>query len=210
MCDDVASDAPEPDITCGLADASCPPGEFRYWTYRSPVGLEPPLWELTGAGCYAEAEAAVATFPGFTLADFRRLPLPAADASVQPDTGYALLNVPTNVYATAEPVELDVDVVGFPVRVRATPARYSWSFGDGATLGPTSDPGAAYPDLRLTHTYTAAGAYEVVLTTHYTGQYAVAGGPWLPVDGEAQVSSAPVAVQALAGRNALVAGTELD
>jgi hypothetical protein len=140
-----------------------------------------------------------------TLEDFQRLPLPAGTVNVQPDNGYTLINVPTNAYVDAGPVVLGTELLGFAVQVRATPASYTWSFGDGVTLGPTSDAGAAYPDLRTTHTYDASGEYAITLTTSYTGEYSVAGGPWLPVPGEAQVTSAPVPVQALSGRNQLVA-----
>jgi hypothetical protein len=190
---------------CADGGAVCPPGQLRHWVYRSPTGVEPPSWRQMGTLCMSLAEAGMVEFPGFTIADLRRLPLPAADPVLQPGNGFALLNVPANVYAQAEPVELATEVVGFPARVRATPARFRWAFGDGATLGPTDDPGAPYPQLRLTHTYTEPGSYAVTLTTLYTGQYSVAGGPWLPIDGEAEVASPPLPVQALAGRNALVA-----
>lgn len=71
----------------------------------------------------------------------------------------------------------------------------------------TTDPGAPYPDLRTTHTYTTPGAHTITLTTAYTGQYSVTGGPWLPIDGQAQVPSPPVPLTALTGRNHLVADT---
>ena len=51
------------------------------------------------------------------------------------------------------------------------------------------------------------GVYNVILTTYYTGEYSVAGGPFLPIAGEAQVASPMVQVQALAGRNHLVASS---
>ena len=116
-----------------------------------------------------------------------------------------LVGVPTNVYASAEPVTLDTELLGFPVQVRATPSRYSWDFGDGNAHGPTEDAGAPYPDLRITHEYASSGVHGVRLTTYYSGEYSVAGGPWLPVPGEAGVTSGAVDVEALAGRNRLVA-----
>ena len=145
-------------------------------------------------------------FPGFTLADFQRLPLPAGTPNIEPDNGYTLVNVPTNVYAKAEPVTLATQLVGFPVQVRATPSRFAWTFGDGESLGPTEEAGAPYPALTVTHEYRKSGQFPITLTTYYTGEYSVAGGPWLPIAGEAQVASAPVAVEALRGTNHLVAG----
>jgi hypothetical protein len=145
------------------------------------------------------------TFPGFTLADFQRLPLPAGQPRIEPGNGYTLVNIATNVYAEAQPVTLGTQLLGFPVQVRATPTRYSWDFGDGATLGPTTEPGAPYPALTVTHEYTEAGRFPITLTTYYRGEYSVAGGPWLPINGEAEVSSAAIPVEALTGRNMLVA-----
>lgn len=168
--------------------------------------MTPPRWQQLGTRCVAPAAAAVPApqFPGFTLADFRRLPLPAGTAKVEPDNGYTLVGVPTNVYADVRPVELATQVVGFPVRVRATPSHYVWAFGDGATTGPTEDAGAPYPELRLAHTYTGTGTFPITLTTRYSGEYSVGGGAWLPIDGEAEVTSAPLPVEVLEGRNALV------
>ena len=114
--------------------------------------------------------------------------------------------MPTNVFASStEPVVLTTTVLGQPVQVRATPARWSWDFGDGTVVGPTTDPGAAYPALTNTHAYAERGDYEIVMTTHYTGEFSLDGATWYPIQGEAQVDSAPVAVTAMAGRNVLVA-----
>lgn len=194
------------DVGCTEADALCPAdGEVMYWLFLSP-DTAPRIWTFAGQRCQGRAEqVGEPIFPGFTQADFQRLPLPAGKASVQPSNGYTLVNVPTNVYAEADPVTLDTELLGFPVQVRATPSQYSWDFGDGSTVGPTSEPGAPYPDLTITHEYAEAGKFGVTLTTYYTGEYSVAGGPWLPIDGEAQVASPSIRVEALAGRNELVA-----
>ncbi len=114
--------------------------------------------------------------------------------------------MPTNVFAMKSgPTLLQTVSFGVPIQVRATPLRYSWDFGDGDTLGPTSQPGGAYPALTNTHEYTARGAYDIVMTTHYTGEYSIDGDIWLPIPGEAEVESAAVTVTALAGESKLVA-----
>lgn len=138
------------------------------------------------------------------MTDFRRLPLPEGEAHVQPATLRTLVNVDTNVYVTAGPVTLNTTLVGQPVRVRATPIGFRWAFGDAATLA-TVDPGGPYPQMTTTHVYRQPGVVSVTLTTRYSGEYSVAGGPWLPVDGEAAVVSAPVRLTVVATRNALVA-----
>ena len=152
------------------------------------------------------SDAGAAPLPGLSLADFQRLPLPAGTSTVEPPGGYVLVTMPTNVFASStEPVVLTTTVLGQPVQVRATPARWSWDFGDGTVVGPTTDPGAAYPALTNTHAYAERGDYEIVMTTHYTGEFSLDGATWYPIQGEAQVDSAPVTVTAMAGRNVLVA-----
>jgi hypothetical protein len=201
-------------IFCDNARLGCEmtedPNDILYWIWpgtRNGQSVEYGPGP-TGEQCVGPDAAPEDVVPEFTLADFRRLPLPPGTGKVQPDNGYTVINVPTNVYAEAEPVTIDTTLLGFPVQVRATPERYTWDFGDGSTLGPTEDAGAAYPELRTTHEYTDRGKYEITLTTHYSGEYSVAGGPWLPVNGEATVTSQPVPIQALAGRNRLVAAAD--
>jgi hypothetical protein len=142
--------------------------------------------------------------PVFTARDFRRLPLPPGGVRIEPPNLRTLVNVPTNVYVVAEVRIIPTTLLGFPVRVRATPERFRWRFGDREGLD-TADPGAPYPDLRTTHTYLRPGQRRVGLRTSYRGEYSVAGGPWLPIDGTAQVASAPVTLTVLSATNRLVA-----
>jgi hypothetical protein len=195
------------------ADALCPRalntcallGEsgVLYWIYEAPAG--PPIgeWVMVGQACRAPSEAPEAVVPVFTAEDFRRLPLPAGGVHVEPPNLRTLINVPTNVYVDADRVIIPTELLGFPVRVRATPARFIWRFGDGGKLA-TTDAGAPYPDLRTTHTYTRPGRARVRLTTVYSGEYSVAGGPWLPIDGTAQVDSPGRVLTVLAAENRLV------
>jgi hypothetical protein len=123
---------------------------------------------------------------------------------VQPPNRRTLINIPTNFYTDAAPVVLPTTVLGQPVRVRATPMRFRWTYGDGDGLT-TADPGAPYPDLRTAHTYRQPGKHQLSLTTTYSGEYSVAGGAWLPIDGLATVESPGAALTVLAARNELVA-----
>ncbi|HEY6793340.1 MAG TPA: hypothetical protein VI248_01515 [Kineosporiaceae bacterium] len=149
------------------------------------------------------ATAAAAPVPVVTAEDFRRLPLPAGVIHIQPGNGRALINVPTNVYLDASARILPTVILGQAVRVRATPVQYRWSFGDGSWLQ-TTDPGAAYPNLRTTHTYATTGVMPIGLTTVYHGEYSVADGAWLPIDGTAQVTTPPVPLTVVAARAELV------
>jgi PKD repeat protein len=138
----------------------------------------------------------------FRVEEFRRLPLPAGVVHIQPPNGRTLINVPTNVYVDARTVTLPTQLLGFPVRVRATPAQFRWRFGDGQSLT-TDDQGGPYPEMTTTHTYTRPRKAKVTLTTEYTGEYSVAGGPFQPIEGTATVTSPAAALTVLAAENEL-------
>ena len=195
------------DVQCPMSGIACPQGTARLFVWTAQAGrvFGQPGWTQAGTTCGAPAvPGAAVVVPALSAEEFQRLPLPAGVPAVQPGAGRVLIRVPTNVYVSAEPVTLETVLLGFPVQVRAVPSRYSWDFGDG-TVVPTTDPGAPYPELRVTHPYESSGSYGITLSTFYSGEYSVAGGPWLPVPGEAQVDSAPVDVLAVQGRNELVA-----
>lgn len=187
---------------------------FFVWQAPAVDGVASGAYTQAGRQCMVAPPPGQPAVPGaaepvvlpvMTQADFQRLPLPAGVSSVQPASGEVLVDMPTNTFAEAEPVELETDLLGFPVTVRATPVAYTWDYGDGTVVGPTSDPGAPWPDLRVTHTYASAGTYAITLTTHYEGEYSVLDGPFLPVDGQAEVTSEPQDVVTYQGRNVPVA-----
>jgi hypothetical protein len=194
---------------CAAATAYCAGvGQegISYWLFTRPAGGGAG-WQLAGQQCLSpeEAAAAVAAVPVVTAEQFRRLPWPPGVVHIQPGAGRTLVNVPTNVYLDAETQSIPITLLGQAVRVRATPTTYHWSFGDGTVLG-TQDPGGPYPELRTTHVYTHPGTVTVGLTTTYRGEYSVAGGPWLPIAGTAEVLTAPVALTVIATRGELVDG----
>lgn len=203
------------DVPCVEATTACgEPGVYQWWLYRAPLRAGAPLtigqsgWERMGTLCAAPGAAGTDPLvPAYSVAEFQRLPLPAGTSRVEPPGGYVLVRMPTNVFTTAtDPVVFDTVLAGIAIQVRATPARWSWDFGDGrGAVGPTADPGAAYPALTHTYAYAERGRYDITMTTHYTGQYTLDGVTWLPILGEAQVTGAPTTVQVLAGRNVLVA-----
>ncbi len=185
------------------------PTDLGFWVFTAPAGADPQAsesWTATGEfACRgaADEEEPAALEPVVTAEDFRRLPLPPAEINVQPPNGRTLINVPTNLYTDADSVILPTTVLGQPVRVRATPRRFRWSYGDGAALA-TADPGAPYPNLRTAHTYRKPGRRTLGLTTTYSGEYSVAGGAWIPIDGLATVDSPGAALTVLSARNELV------
>ena len=182
--------------------ASTPnPHDHGYWIYTAPAGptghgpADATGWSTNGQitcfGPRASARARRAVEPIFTVEDFRRLPLPAARLGVQPADGYTLVNIPTNLYADARARVFPTRVLGYPVRVKAIPERFRWTYGDGSGLT-TVQAGGPYPQLDTAHTYLAPGSPTVRLATVYRGSYSVDGGPWQPVVGTATVASRPV------------------
>ncbi|MEW1957260.1 PKD domain-containing protein [Kineococcus sp. NPDC059986] len=159
-----------------------------------------------GSRCTTDpTDAAPVVLPTVTAADLRRVGLPASPVQLQPDDGQALLGVPLVLRTTGGTVVRDTTVLGFPVRIRATPTSWTWDLGDGTRLGPTADPGRPYPRQTLTHTYTAPGDRTVTLTTTWSGEYTIAGLPYRPVEGTATTVSPGVGVHVLAGGNVLTA-----
>lgn len=195
------------DASCPQALAMCAstpvPDDLMFWRFERVVGPPPGPWKRSGGSCLRLSQVPGAGVPALTLTDFRRLPLPAGVMHVQPGTLRTLVNVETNVFVTGGPVVLTTSLLGQTVQVRATPVGYRWVFGDGGILE-TTDSGGAYPRMTTTHVYRRPGQVSVTLATRYAGEYSVAGGPWLPVDGQAEVTSAPVSVTVVATRNELV------
>jgi hypothetical protein len=184
--------------TCGDA---VPPNSL-YEVLRDDV--------LVDYACLSDAEAdtfGVLT-PGRVERAFKALAWPAATLTMQPPGGRTLVNLETNFYTTTtQPDTQTVTLLGQRVEIEATPTAYAWQFGDGTTSD-TTDPGHAYPDMTVTHTYesTADGLAPSVDVT-YAGRYRVEGGDWadiadtLTVAGPTQALTVLQAIPHLTGSN---------
>lgn len=197
-------------VSCDSATASCPHGQQRLVVFEAPLGtpLRAAGWTNTGSGCRDPQLAHVGevVIPRLTGSELRRLPLPAGTSAVEPATGYALVNMPTNVYSTSpEPAVLHTTTMGLAVTIRLYPSEFEWDFGDGTVIGPTSDPGGPYPNLANAHTYRAAGRYAITMRTTYRGDFSVNGGAFQPITGHGEVASAPVPLEILTGTGQLQA-----
>ncbi|GAA4824124.1 PKD domain-containing protein [Nocardioides caeni] len=135
---------------------------------------------------------------------FARLDLPAGTLVIQPPDGLTLVNFDTNFYTTStEPLTRTVTLLGRQVTLEATPATYTWDFGDGKSLA-TSDPGAPYPALRVTHSYGLKGTYRPSLSTTYAGRFRVGGGAWRQIPGTVTIDGAGQPLRAIEARPTLV------
>jgi hypothetical protein len=170
------------DLSCAYA-MTCPSVDERRWQLwgRLPNGN----WTTVTTGCFGGRPPAYVpptVTPGQVLEALRRVGLPALPTVVQP-AGKTLVNFDTNFYTQPQPVTLSLTLLRQRVQVEATPATYRWDFGDG-TISTTADPGAAYPDLAVTHRYADARVtvFPSVETT-YTARFRVGSGDWQDVGG---------------------------
>ncbi|GAA4283877.1 hypothetical protein GCM10022261_14080 [Brevibacterium daeguense] len=136
---------------------------------------------------------AAAPTPVVTEEDFQNFEIPPSTLHSWPDS-WAVTQRKTAFWADSLVRYIDLELLGTPVRVRATPVAYSWDFGDGAVKRTTS-PGTrprSVQDAQIHHTYSTAGDVTVTLTTFYSGMFSVNGGDWLIIPGQAAVSSPPL------------------
>lgn len=123
---------------------------------------------------------------------------------LQPNTGWVIANVPTVAMAEDAPRLHATTLLGAGVEIRATPSGYVWNWGDGAQTS-TTDPGRPHPHATLTHTYPhASGNATVGLTTTWTGEYRVNGGPWIDFSSTISSDADPVVLTVHDPRSGLV------
>lgn len=159
-----------------------------------------------GLWCIGEAaanEAGVIT-PGQVLRAMRSLDWPESTLVIQPPDGLTLVNFDTNFYTTStQPVIRQVTLLGQQITIEATPTEYLWEFGDGRSIA-TAKPGAAYPDLTITHNYEEVGTYQPQLSTVYSGRFRVGTGAWQEIPGTHTVSGTPQPLRAIEAQPKLV------
>ncbi|NMR20190.1 hypothetical protein [Cellulomonas fimi] len=196
----------------GGVEAPCPDGGTRTDPVlrrtvdpASATGFTP--WNLVDVGgCTTPVDLGPAV-----AAEFQRLPLTPSTLSVQPPNGWTLVNIDTLAYTDDATQTLTATVLGTPVLIRATPARFAWDFGDGTDPLVGTDPGRPYPDATIGHTYRTAGTRQITLTTTWTADYQVTGtqvtgtGGWTPVTGTATTTTTSPPLTVHTARARLVA-----
>jgi hypothetical protein len=160
-----------------------------------------------GTNCPRDAQTpnAASVLPGLVAAAFRRLPLPEAHLVIQPPNGRTLVNFETNFYTEQGEFTRTVTLLGQQVELRIWPASFGWRFGDGEA-DQTTSPGAAYPDLEITHEYLEKGQVSPSVDTTYAAQFRVGGGPWRDVAGTVTIPGTPQQLRVVEARPVLVGG----
>lgn len=198
-----------PDATSGLCQlplvCEAPPGAIRYDVLRSTdngatfTKVSEACLTRTPDGATPDGPPVIT--PAAVATQFQALAWPASPLEVQPPGGRTLVNLETNFFTTnTAPSAQTVTLLEQQVEIEATPTSWLWDHGDGTTQT-TAEPGAAYPALTITHTYTAADVTVAPrVDTTYSGRYRVNGGPWAAIP-------ATVTVPGAAGRLTVVPAT---
>jgi hypothetical protein len=182
-----------------------PPNSYRYHVSRSEdVGA---TWEEVASVCLGEddTDSLRVITQIRILREFKRIAWPQADLVIQPPDGRTLINLPTNFFTTTtESTSQTVSLLGQTVEIEATPVNYTWHFGDGVSQE-GADPGAEYPDLRITHIYVEADVtVSPGVDVTYQGRYSVNGGPWQDIPERLTVNGTPVELRVLSATPHLV------
>lgn len=145
-----------------------------------------------------------------TMNDIARFrPSPPRQA-MQPD-GWAVVGLPSNLFAAASAQVVAGELLGAPAEVRFTPIAFRWRYGDGdaATL---RTPGGSWAALGLrefdrtetSHVYRETGRYTVRLDVAYSAEYRIEEGPFIRIPGTLMVSASDLQVIAGSAKTVLV------
>jgi hypothetical protein len=155
-----------------------------------------------------EAEHLGGITPGAVKRAFQRLDWPASPMVIQPPNGRTLVNFDTNFYTpNTSPTTQTVTLLGATITIEASPVEYVWHFGGvGATASDltTADPGAAYPNLRVTFRYLHTGVVRPSLDTTYSGRYRIGNGAWQQIPDTLTVTGPPQDLQVVSATPHLV------
>ncbi|PWN01299.1 hypothetical protein DJ010_19250 [Nocardioides silvaticus] len=181
-------------------ELTCPDGTFKTHSwYVLPNGdvINNAYWCPSEAAPPQVTESLVATA-------FQRIPLPPSTFQIQPPGGRTLVNFETNFFTRSDQtLNRTVRLLGQRVDLRIEAHSYTWHFDDGETIT-TSEPGAPYPRLQITHNYLQTGRYGPALDTTWVADYRVNGGAWRPVPGSVTIEGAAAQLRAIEARPTLV------
>ncbi|WP_226832128.1 PKD domain-containing protein [Brachybacterium sp. FME24] len=196
-------------MACTLSDILAPEGEGYVPTETVRIDTVNDEEDLLGFNCLergaASQEGSAPVVITITVSDFQSMPVAPLVASAGPEDGWLPVSMVNVLHADADSQTLETEVLTVPVSVRAVPVSYHWDLGDGNEIT-TKSPGEAYPSEEVSGTYAGEGWYDVTLTTTFSGQFAVNGGPWQDIDGTIEVASEPIPIYSKSLESRLVDG----
>jgi len=158
---------------------------FRYTVYQDGIAI--------GGTCLSATENRPPgdPTPAQVMDAAKQLTWPQATLLIQPPGGETLVNFATNFYTTTtQPATQTVSLLDVSVTIEATPATYTWTFGDGNQTT-SHQPGAPYPHLTITHAYLRKGTVNPALDVTYAGRYRLGDGQWKPLPDTLTVKGTP-------------------
>jgi PKD domain-containing protein len=181
-----------------------PAGTILYWIARSNDGGATWFWHARTCLNDDERDSLQVVSWRQVWMSMKKLRWPEANLTIQPPGGRTLVNFETNFLTnTTQATVQTVTLLGRRVEIEATPVDYTWHFGDGGTQsGP--DPGAGYPDLRITHVYREAAEVTPSVDVTYHGRFRVNDAAWQDIPEELTVQGSPVALEVLTATPRLV------
>ena len=191
------------DIDClgsfGIQCNAAPDGRLVWWLRSLRTDPDARWVRVTQApSCiYSEDPAAFQErLRGEILRAFQEAPIAPGTMTLQPSP-HTLIGAHTNVYVNASSQVFEMELLGQSIRIEVEPTEYTFNYGDGTSYGPVSTPGGPLPEARwgeqtsTSHMYSQTGDVPVSITTFFSGEYSVNGGPFVPIDGRATVPSTP-------------------
>jgi len=162
-----------------------------------PAGKPITAWTTIGTTCHPELVPGKPVLGlGPILAAFHNTAFTKPTVHIQPEGNLTLVTLATYFEVTwpaagFKPGEIDTTtLLGYQVRIRPTVQGYTYLFGDGTSLGPTTSSGGIYPDGDITHTYPTPGLYPTRIDITYSGEFSVNAGAWIPIPDTVTIAGA--------------------
>lgn len=159
-------------------------GQMVQW-YSALKGFDPPTWQRAGGlTCIYDQKPVdiLEQIAAQIQTAFQQQPVNAGTLTSQPGVN-TLKGAQTNFVVESVPQTFDITLLGQKVRINATPVAYTFDYGDGSTLGPTSATGFVLSGDNVgektptSHAYQDTLDYTARVTTTFNGTYSVNGGP---------------------------------
>ncbi|QGH69479.1 hypothetical protein [Pseudactinotalea sp. HY158] len=126
---------------------------------------------------------------------------------VQPAGGQVLVGMYTIFYTEPTVQRFSTTLLDRRVVLEVEPVQYVWDFGDDTDPVTTTDPGQAYPQHTITHTYTSQATVTPELATRWVGRVWIEGiGGWFAVRGQGLTTGHGTPIETITKQNRLVAG----
>lgn len=213
------------DVMCMRAAVGCSNGRFgggdgplatiwvRVLTWDGQVKRD---WNLVGRTCFPSATPGAARpmlTIGQVISAFHETPWAKVVPSVQPPRNVTLVNLDTYYKVTwsaagFEPGEIDAPprarMLGNLVEFRPKVVNVTYYFGDGTSLGPTTDLGGTFPTGKVVHRYLDPGTFTVRIDATMGADFRINGGQWTPVPDTATVPGNAVSMTAKTAHAVLI------